>query len=109
MKSLFRMAGLALVLGGLGALAYYFLYFDTSVSVPGGSLIGIDRVNNMGLMQKRSDGLMMGFAATVAGIVLIYLGRDSTVGIGAKHKKCPRCAEEVKIEATTCKHCGNQI
>lgn len=109
MKSLFRMTGLALMLGGLGALAYYFLYFDTSVGVPNGSLIGIDRVNNLSLMQRRSDGLLISFLATIVGISLIYLGRDSTVGIRANHKKCPHCAEKVKIEATICMHCRNPI
>lgn len=109
MKSLLRMVGLALVLGGLGALVYYFGYFDTSVRVPGGSVLGIERVNNVGLMQQRSDGLLMGMAAAVMGMVLIYLGRDPSIGIGATSKKCPHCAEEVKVEATTCKHCRKEI
>ena len=90
-------------------MIYYYSYFDTSVGVPGGSLIGIERVHNVGLMQKRSDGLLMGAAATVIGMLLIYFGRDPSIGIGVTVKKCPHCAEEVKAEATTCKHCHKDI
>jgi len=38
------------------------------------------------------------FSPFVAGIFLLILG---TAG-----KKCPKCAETVKMEAAVCKHCG---
>lgn len=36
--------------------------------------------------------------------VYIYWRRSS---VPAKSKVCPACAEEVKVEARVCKHCGH--
>lgn len=77
MKSLLRMGGLLMVLCGLSAAIYFYAYFDTTLSVPGGSLIGVERVHNIGLMQQRSDSLLMSGVSIVAGLLLILLGRDS--------------------------------
>lgn len=103
------MFGLALVIGGLAALWYYGFYFDTSVSVPGGSIAGIERVHNIGLIEQRKDGMLFGFAATILGSLLIYLGRDSTKGVAASEKKCPYCAELVKNEANICRYCNKDL
>lgn len=89
MKSIFRMLGLALVLCGAASLFYYFSYFDTSVYVPNGELIKINRVHNIGLLRDRSDGITFSIAAVVLGLLSIYLGRDATIGICANKKKCP--------------------
>lgn len=34
---------------------------------------------------------------------------DDSGGLDYETKKCPYCAEEVKAEATKCKHCGSHI
>lgn len=108
-KSLFRMSGLALFLGGIATASYYFFYFDVSVAIPRGNLIGIDRINNVGLMAQRQNGIIFSFGATILGALLIYLGRDSTIGINASERKCPYCAERVKLEAIICRHCGKEL
>lgn len=109
MKSVFRMAGLALLLGGIAVACYYYFYFDPSVAVPRGSLIGIDRVNNAGLMAQRQNGIIFSFGAVVFGCVLIYAGKDPTIGLNASEKKCPYCAELIKVEAKVCRHCGKDL
>lgn len=103
------MFGLALVIGGLAGLWYYGSYFDTSVSVPGGSVIGIERVHNIGLIEQRKDGILFSFAAAIFGALLIYLGRDSTKGFSISEKKCHYCAELIKSEAKICRYCNNDL
>ncbi len=59
-------------------LAFYFVaVFDTSVAVDyTGPSYGLpERVNNVGLMQDRQIGIIVGFAAAIGGGVLMYIGR----------------------------------
>ena len=64
-----------LIIGGLVCGIYFLVFFDTSVAVPNGQVLGIDRVNNFGLMQDRQNGIYLGFGATAAGLVLRFLGK----------------------------------
>lgn len=68
-----RIAGALLAIGGavVGVLA---LMADTSVAVPGGAAIGIERVNNLGLMQERQNYLMGGGMAFIGGLILMAMG-----------------------------------
>jgi hypothetical protein len=63
-----------LIIGGLACGIYFLAFFDTSVSVPQqevfGQLIGGERVNNLGLMQDRQDGIYLGFGAAALGIAI---------------------------------------
>ncbi len=65
-----------IVFGGIGVL--YFMNMDTSVTVPEsnfmGRTIGGGRVNNIGLMQDRQNGLILSLAACVVGVVLSVVG-----------------------------------
>lgn len=36
-------------------------------------------------------------------------GKDEAVGSSEGYKKCPFCAEAVRIEAIKCKHCGSAL
>ena len=53
-------------------LMYYWRFFDTSVSVPSqelfGQTIGGERVHNIGLMQERSNGMLLSGLVTMLSI-----------------------------------------
>ena len=63
-------------------LMYYWRFFDTSVPVPSqelfGQTFGGGRVNNIGLMQERSNGMILsGLVVLLSiGIALISSSRD---------------------------------
>lgn len=66
--------GVILALLGLLGIAYFLLLFEVSVRVPVreilGTTVGGGRVNNIGLMQDRQNGLLLTGAAVFAGLVL---------------------------------------
>jgi len=74
-----RSLGDLLVLGGIGTAAYYYMYFDTSVEVQRqvilGQVIGGGRVNNLGLMADRQNGILVGLALIVIGVILSAVHR----------------------------------
>ena len=71
--------GALLFIGGLIAAVYYYQFFDTSVAVPVqevlGQRIGGGRVHNLGLLQQRQNGLMIGGAVAAGGFLLLILGQ----------------------------------
>lgn len=69
MKSLTRMAGLFLLLIGLGAAVYFFMFFDVSVETNSG-----DRVVNLSLMSQRQNGIVFGFGMAVVGAIIVAIG-----------------------------------
>jgi 4-amino-4-deoxy-L-arabinose transferase-like glycosyltransferase len=74
---LLKFVGALLFLGGVAFEIYYLAYFDTSVAVPTteilGQTIGGGRVNNLGLMQDRQNGLMFSSVAALAGLLLVFM------------------------------------
>lgn len=77
---LLKFLGALLFLGGLAVAIYYFAYFDTSIPVPKtlilGHVIGGGRVNNVGLMQQRQDGLIASIAVSLVGFLIVaFAGR----------------------------------
>jgi zinc-ribbon domain len=74
---LLKVVGALLFLGGVAFAIYYFAYFDTSVPVPTaeifGQTIGGGRVNNIGLMQDRQNGLIFSSVAALAGLLLVMM------------------------------------
>jgi hypothetical protein len=76
-KISFSSIGTLLLIGGLVVGVYFLMFFDTSVAVPQqeifGEVIGGGRVNNIGLMNDRQNGINLGFGAFVVGLVLRYV------------------------------------
>lgn len=75
------LAGLLLLVLGVGIAGYFLLFFDVSVPVDYQGLdnFGLpDRVNNIGLMADRNNGIIVGLVLAVAGGVLMVIGRRRT-------------------------------
>lgn len=58
---------------GIMLLVFFVFFFDTSVEVPKGDFMGVsyggNRVNNLGLMQNRMVGIILGLAAVFGGLI----------------------------------------
>ena len=72
-----RLCGIGF-LAGLAIAFYFFLFFDVSVEVPTtdfiGTTIGGGRVNNIGLMAQRQNGILFGFGlAIICAVVYMVL------------------------------------
>jgi hypothetical protein len=61
--------GFLACLGGVAAMMYYWLFFDTTV-IAGGLA-----VNNIGLMQDRQSGIIVGVAFAVIGLACVALAQ----------------------------------
>ena len=60
--------GLLLAVAALGAV-YFFLIFDTSVSAG-----AFGRVNNIGLLADRQNGILISIGAAIVGAILLAIG-----------------------------------
>ena len=71
-------AGLLLA-GGLLCGIYFLFFFNTSVETPDrlimGQFIRGERINNLGLMQDKQNGIYLGFGAAVVGLALEFFGK----------------------------------
>lgn len=103
--------GTLLLIGGLIGAFYYFAIFDTSVEVPTsyimGESIGGGRVNNIGLMSDRQNGILISLGAALIGVLMILFAPKETSNAG--NKKCPHCAEWIKAEANVCRFCNRDV
>jgi hypothetical protein len=56
-------------------------------------------------------GILVLLVQTSGGQTVRKLGPDSRLGVlnGEQVLKCPKCAEWIKVEATVCKHCGQDV
>lgn len=63
-----RTFGTLLLVVGLAAAAYFFLVFDASVES------GVGRINNLGLMADRQNGIIVGIGLGVVGTIMLVLG-----------------------------------
>lgn len=64
-----------LIAGGLVCTGYFFFLFDTSVPVPtmtiGGNTVGGGRVNNIGLLSQKQNGINLGMGGAILGAILL--------------------------------------
>jgi hypothetical protein len=63
-----RTFGILLFIAGLAVVTYFFLVFDPSVES------GIGRVNNLGLMADRQNGIIVGIGLGVVGGIMLAVG-----------------------------------
>lgn len=80
-----QIVGWLLLIGGVCAALYYWLGYDTSVDAPTidlfGQHYGGGRVHNLGLMQDRQTGIIIGLAAAVAGVICVASTQRSSQDI----------------------------
>lgn len=118
--------GLILLIIGLASTFYYLAIFEVSVPVdyPSGvDSLGIlfpDRVNNIGLMADRNNGITFGLVLAVGGGILMYIGRPrkrsaaTVVGetrsesVAPALKACLSCGGMMDGHAAYCPHCGKK-
>lgn len=103
-----------LVIVGMGLL-YFGLTMDTSVEIKypeNTEILNLDlpeRVNNLGLMQDKQNYLMFGGICFVLGLIVVYAFPSSKKEEEEEEietKKCPDCAETVKVDARICRFCN---
>ena len=74
--------GVLVMIGGIVAVIYFAMFFDTSVATPTteifGQTIGGGRVNNIGLMNDRSNGIMIGIGAAIFGLILSIVAKSKS-------------------------------
>ncbi len=63
-----RRVGILLLLAGLVVTAFFFFGFDTSVDS------GVGRVNNLGLMADRQNGILIGLGLAIVGTIMLVIG-----------------------------------
>jgi hypothetical protein len=63
-----RTLGAILLIAGLAVTGYFFLAYDTSVES------GYGRVNNLGLMADRQNGIIIGIGLGVVGTIMLAIG-----------------------------------
>jgi hypothetical protein len=77
-QPLVKVAGLLLLLVGLGTVFYFLMFYDTGVDVPsaniGGYEVGGGKVHNVGLMQNRQNGIIVGSVVAAAGLACFLIG-----------------------------------
>jgi hypothetical protein len=62
-----QIIGTLFLIGGLAVIAYFFLAFDTSVES------GFGRVNNLGLMADRQNGIIIGVGLSLVGTIMFVI------------------------------------
>ena len=75
--------GVSLLVIGVMIAGFFLAVFDTSVDVPSsvvlGQTVGGGRVNNVGLMQNRQNGLIVGAVLAIAGLMCVLAPTSAQV------------------------------
>lgn len=101
--------GLLLLAGGIISAGYFFKGFDTSVEVPNISYSGANdwsgrRVNNLGLMADRQNGIILSVGAAIVGTLLIGFAPKPE-----SNAKCPWCTQLIPSDSKACRYCGQPV
>lgn len=106
-----REFGVVLLTLGICGTFYFAAMFDTSVETPATSFmdqtIGGDRVNNLGLMADRQNGIIISLGVAVIGTLMMLLSPKTSASAG--DRKCPYCAELIKVDAKVCRFCNRDV
>jgi hypothetical protein len=62
-----------LIYVGLAWVAYFLLFFDTSVQVG-----GFGRINNIGLISQRQSFIMVGIGIVIVGVMIYFFTKPKT-------------------------------
>jgi hypothetical protein len=89
-----KVIGLLVLMGGLGTVVYFSKFYDTGVDVPEatimGQAVGGGRIHNVGLMQNRQNGVIIGTVLAVAGLVCLLVGQVSGINSRQLSADTPR-------------------
>lgn len=103
----------ALVVGSIWFVSAF--NSDTTVPVPGiPGYSSASRIHNIGLMDQRRNHLLIAGGIAFAGVILLGFGSiakptDEDAENDITKRKCPTCAEFVKVEAIVCRFCNHAL
>jgi hypothetical protein len=86
--------GLIILAAGLVVGFYYWQYFKASVEAP-----GVGRVNNIGLLQDKQTGTLLGFGAAALGLVLLLVGLSKVSDSKTADREAPAVQAPIVHEA----------
>jgi len=100
--------GAIVLVVGLAIGAYFWIFFDPSVEVPRqeilGQVIGGGRVNNIGLLQEKQTGTIVGFGMAALGLImtLAVASKRSHASTRQESKRtitCPDCDQKEVVSS----------
>ena len=109
--------GLTLMIAGMAGALYFFIAFNTSIEVPKsevlGQAIGGNRINNIGLMNDRQNGLILSGIIAIVGAILFVAPQQRREPSGSVvhvrgGKVCPACRLISPETASRC-DCGQAL
>lgn len=123
MNKLLEYVGILMLLGGIAGSVYFFGFFNTTVttepvSFMGQTIEGGRRINNLGLMSDRQNGLTVSIGSAVLGTMLLFAGHtmtekmkiEATPGVvSSSSTLCAFCGKYYAGAPAFCPNCGKQL
>lgn len=77
-----RFIPILMIIWGIMAVIYFTMFFDTSVAIPTtevfGQTVGGGRINNLGLMNDRTNGITIGIGVAIFGLILSIVAKSKS-------------------------------